>query len=186
MRAPENAALLKKGPGDKKDAEGVVAETALIVFKPSPIHGIGGFAKTSISRGARVIEYLGQKITKDESVRRCAETNAYIFALDEHADLDGDVDWNRARFINHSCSPNCDAVLDNGRIWIVANNTISAGEEITFNYGYDLVDYKEYPCHCGSSNCVGYIVAEEFFKYLRKSRAGRESESRTQQVPIRG
>jgi hypothetical protein len=55
-----------------------------------------------------------------------------------------------------------------GRVWIVASRDIAAGEEITFNYSFDLVDYKEHPCDCGSPNCVGYIVAEEFFAQLRE------------------
>jgi SET domain-containing protein len=157
---------------DARPVRNAVAETEQVLFKESPIHGIGAFAKTSVPRGTRVIEYVGQRINKEESVRRCADTNEYIFALNDREDLDGDVEWNPARFINHSCSPNCNAELDNGRIWIVARRPINAGEEITFNYGYDLVDYKEYPCHCGSPDCVGYIVAEEFFKYFAKRKGG--------------
>ncbi len=147
-----------------------MCETALVVFKPSRIHGIGGFARTRIAGGTRVIQYLGHKITKRESLMRCADANAYIFSLDDETDLDGNVEWNPARFLNHSCSPNCDAEQHDGRIWIVARRDINAGEEITFNYGYDLVDYKEYPCRCGSPDCVGYMVAEEFFKYFGKPR----------------
>ena len=80
--------------------------------------------------------------------------------------------WNPARIINHSCAPNCEAELENERIWIVATRDIGAGEEITFNYGYDLEDYKEYVCRCGSPQCVGYIVAEEFFEHVLSRKAG--------------
>jgi len=59
-------------------------------------------------------------------------------------------------------------VIADGRIWIVAVRPIAAGEELTFNYGYDLVDYRDYPCRCGAVNCVGYIVAEELFDSVRK------------------
>jgi len=142
----------------------------LIEFKPSPIHGMGGFAKVPISTGTRVIEYMGQKITKQESLKRCEEENWFIFALDDQYDLDGAVGWNPARFINHSCSPNCDAELIEGKIWIISRRNIAPGEEITFNYGYDLADYREHPCHCGSPDCVGYMVAEEFFEHVRKNR----------------
>ena len=142
-------------------------ETEWLVFENSKIHGLGGFAKTLIPAGTRVIEYVGEKISKQESVRRCEASNHYVFALNEREDLDGDVDWNPARFINHSCAPNCEVEWDGGHIWIVAKRGIKAGEEITFNYGYDLVDYRDYPCTCGSAKCVGYIVAEAFFDKLR-------------------
>ncbi len=146
-------------------------ETELIVFKGSRIHGLGGFAKTPITNGTRIIEYVGEPISKSESLRRCEQNNEYIFTLSDEEDLDGNVAWNPARFLNHSCAPNCEASLEEGYIWIIANRDIQAGEEITFNYGYDLVDYRDYPCRCGSPDCVGYIVAEEFFPHVR-TRAG--------------
>jgi SET domain-containing protein len=142
-------------------------ETELLIFRRSLIHGLGGFAKRDIPRGASVIEYVGEKITRQESVKRCEQNNEYIFRLNEHEDLDGKVPWNPARLLNHSCEPNCDAQLEHGRIWIIALQAICAGEEITFNYGYDLVDYQEYPCNCRAPNCVGFIVAEEFFEHIR-------------------
>jgi SET domain-containing protein len=118
-----------------------------------------------------VAEYVGRKITKLESLASCEENNPYIFAVDAEFDLDGDVEWNPARYFNHKCDPNCEAENIDGRIWIIARRAIKAGEEITFNYGYDLESYKEYPCQCGAANCVGYIVAEEFFADLIKQRA---------------
>jgi SET domain-containing protein len=135
---------------------------------PSPIHGEGVFTRTALAQGARVIEYVGEKITKEESARRCERQNWCIFALDGEFDLDGDFDWNPARRVNHSCAPNCDAEWVAGRIWIVARRDIEAGEEITFNYGYDLEACEEHPCHCGAAECFGFIVAEEFFGQLRR------------------
>ena len=148
-----------------------IADTALVCFHESVIHGTGGFAKTDIAAGTHVIEYIVEKITKAESLRRCELNNEYIFSLDDTHDLDGNVPWNPARFLNHSCDPNCEAELDGGRIWIVARRGIRAGEEITFNYGYDLEDYREHPCRCGTANCAGYIVAKEFFEHVRKQQA---------------
>ena len=145
----------------------IVAETALVCFRPSAIHGVGGIAKADIAAGTRVIEYVGEKINKTESLRRCESANEYIFSLDDTHDLDGNVPWNLARFLNHSCGPNCEAEPDGGRIWIVARRGIRAGEEITFNYGYDLDDYREHPCRCGAADCAGYIVAEEFFEHVK-------------------
>ena len=144
-------------------------EPGPLEFRRSAIHGLGGFVTREISSGARIIEYQGIKIDKQESQKRCEQNNHFIFSLNAVEDLDGDVAWNPARLLNHSCSPNCDAELDNDRIWIVARRAICTGEEITFNYGYDLVDYEEYPCHCGSSDCVGFIVAEEFFDRVRRN-----------------
>ena len=149
-----------------------MAETELILFKDSPIHGTGGFAKTPIRKGTRIVEYLGERISKGESLRRCERNNGFIFTLNDEQDLDGNVAWNPARFINHSCAPNCEAEKDDDRIWIIATRDVRAGEEITFNYGYDLEDYKDYLCHCGSPQCVGYIVAEEFFEHVLSRRAG--------------
>jgi uncharacterized protein len=150
-----------------------VAETDLLLFRRSPIHGTGGFAKRAMAQGTRLIEYVGEKIPKAESLRRCEGDNEYIFALNDQEDLDGNVEWNPARFINHSCAPNCEAELDQGQIWILALRDLRPGEELTFNYGYDLVDYKEHPCGCGAPECVGYIVAEAFFEHVRKANRAR-------------
>lgn len=147
-----------------------VAETKFVLFRSSPIHGIGGFAWNDIPAETRVIEYVGDKITKQESLARCERNNEYIFALDEERDLDGNVSWNPARFLNHSCAPNCEARLEEGRIWVVAIREVRAGEELTFNYGYDLESYREHPCSCGASGCVRYIVAEEFFGEVRRQK----------------
>ena len=152
--------------------EPAAADTEWVLFKCSPIHGTGGFAKTAIRKGTRILEYLGEKITKGESLRRCEQNNAYIFTLNDQQDLDGNVPWNPARFINHSCAPNCEAEKDDDCIWVIATRDIQAGEEITFNYGYDLVDYKDSPCLCGAPNCVGYMVAEEYFEHVLSRKAG--------------
>jgi len=136
-------------------------------IRPSPISGVGAFALDRITAGSRIVEYLGEKIDKRESLRRCEQNNQCIFAIDDDYDLDGNVPWNPARFLNHSCEPNCEAIFETGRIWIAAARDIAASDELTFNYGYDLIDYKEHPCHCSGQACVGYIVAEEFFPLLR-------------------
>jgi len=138
-----------------------------VVFRPSRIHGMGGFAAKIIPPGTHIIEYLGERIGKGESLQRCAAGNQYIFALNEAEDLDGSVPWNPARLLNHSCAPNCEIQISNGRIWLVGLRGIGAGEELTFNYGYDLEDYRSYPCQCGAPDCVGYIVAEAFFEHVR-------------------
>ncbi len=167
---------LRKSPPHMRTSEhrtkayqpAAVKKSGDLLFKTSPIHGLGGFAQTDLPKGSRAIEYVGWRIDKAESVRQCQENNEYIFALNDREDLDGNVPWNPARLLNHSCEPNCEAELVDGRIWIVAARDIRAGEEITFNYGFDLEDYREHPCSCGSARCVGFIVAEEFFEHVRR------------------
>ncbi len=144
------------------------AHPGYLAFRDSGIHGTGAFAARVIPEGTRVIEYLGERITKAESARRCEQNNPYIFSIDETWDLDGNVSLNPARFINHSCAPNCESQYTDGRIWIVALREIPTGEEITFNYGYDLDDLEDHPCCCGAPNCIGFIVAEEFFAQARR------------------
>ena len=144
-----------------------VTVESMVMFQASRIHGSGGYAAADVSAGTRLIEYLGERIGKEESHRRCEANNPFIFQLDDETDLDGNVDWNPARWLNHSCEPNCEAEVDDGRIWIVALRDIAAGEELTFNYGYDFADYRDFPCRCGTPACVGFIVAEEFFDMVR-------------------
>jgi SET domain-containing protein len=144
------------------------SEHPLVLFTASGIHGTGGYARKRISAGTRVIEYVGEQIGKAEAARRCEAGNPFIFYLDETWDLDGDQAWNPARFLNHSCDPNCESELDGeGRIWISALRGIDAGEELTFNYGYDVADFKDHVCRCGAAKCVGYMVAEEHFDRVR-------------------
>ena len=151
------------------------SEHSLVELRLSPIHGLGGFARDFIPSGTHVIEYVGERIDKRQSAEQCAQNNECIFHLDEQWDLNGNVEWNPARFLNHSCLPNGDAERIDGRIWIVARRDITAGEEITFNYGHSLEDYREHPCCCGAADCVGFVVAEEFFGLVRSQlRAIRE------------
>lgn len=156
-------------PQNNKPDE-IIRQTDLIEFRRSRIHGTGGYARREIKAKTDVIEYIGEKISKEESARRCEAGNAYIFTGDETYDLDGNVDWNPARLINHSCEPNCEALIDDEhRVWITASRDIQAGDELTFNYNYDLEDYRDHPCRCGATECVGFIVAEEFFDHVRRA-----------------
>jgi uncharacterized protein len=166
-----DSTFLNSERDQESNVEPATLETDLILFRGSQIHGLGGFAKRPITKGTRVIEYVGAPISKSESLRRCEQNNEYIFSLSDEQDLDGNVVWNPARFLNHSCTPNCEASLEEGHIWIIAARDIRFDEEVTFNYGYDLEDYRDYPCRCGSPECVGYIVAEDFFPHVRSRSA---------------
>jgi hypothetical protein len=137
----------------------------------SGIHGRGGFARRAIPMATTVVEYVGDRIDKAESARRCEDGNPYIFTINDDWDLDGDVPGNPARFLNHSCDPNCEAQQEEDRIWIVALRDIAPGEELTFNYGYDLEEWRDHPCECGATGCLGYIVAPEFHEQIRRELA---------------
>lgn len=149
-----------------------------VYFKESGIHRLGGFAKKRIRTGTKIIEYVGDKLSKSESHERLSAYNAYVFVLDDEFDLDGDVDWNPAKYLNHSCSPNCESDIIDGRVWIVATRLIQAHEELTYNYGFDLDEYKDYPCHCGSADCIGYIVAVEFIDQVKKAMSKKKAGGR--------
>jgi hypothetical protein len=139
----------------------------LVLFKLSRIHGIGGFAWVDLRKGQRIIEYMGPKISKEKGLAELKQDNAYIFSLDEDYDIDGSVAWNPARYLNHSCVPNCEAAIVRQRIWLYARRRIVAGEELTYNYGHGLGGYEDRPCHCGASACVGFMVDEQYFATLR-------------------
>jgi SET domain-containing protein len=134
----------------------------------SAIHGRGVYARVPIPRDTRVVEYVGDRITKAESIRREKQRLdrqrrgddgcVYIFELNKKHDLDGRTRGNVARLINHSCAPNCRAETIRGRIWIIAATDIAAGEELTFDYGYGYSEWRLHPCRCGSKNCAGFIV----------------------------
>tara|TARA_Y100000588_G_scaffold302262_1_gene324440 strand:- start:3630 stop:4139 length:510 start_codon:yes stop_codon:yes gene_type:complete len=144
----------------------------------SRIHKKGLFATREIMEGTRIIEYIGEKVTKTESDRRglahLEEAKneglglVYLFELNKRYDLDGNVPENFARHINHSCFPNCESQIKRGRVWIVSVRMIGVGEELSYDYGYDLEHYEEHPCHCGSKKCIGYIVAHRHRKKLRR------------------
>lgn len=148
-------------------------------IRSSAIHHKGIFATRAITKGTYIIEYVGEKISKKESIRRsnktldasrenCDAGAVYVFEIDDKWDIDGNVEWNPARLINHSCDPNCEVEIEEGRIWIVAKRDIALGEELLYNYGYDLEFYKDHPCRCGSARCVGYIVNEDHWPTLKE------------------
>jgi SET domain-containing protein len=157
----------------------------LYIVRSSSIHNRGVFAARHIVRGERIIEYRGEKITKAESDRRglahydeslrTGKGAVYLFSLNKKHDLDGSMDWNLARLINHSCNPNCEARIIRGHIWIVARRRIREGDELSFDYGFDLDCWEDHPCLCGTSKCIGYIVSRRYWPKLRKLIAERDA-----------
>jgi len=150
----------------------------------SEIHGRGVYATQDIEPETQIIEYLGEYINKDDSNERAwaqaakaeetGEAAVYIFTLDKKWDIDGNVPWNDARLINHSCEPNCEAWIEEDQIFIYSIRDIKQGEELTFDYGFDIECYEDHPCRCGKASCIGYIVSQEQWPELRERLAEKE------------
>jgi SET domain-containing protein len=133
----------------------------------SRIAGQGLFTVQDITQDTRIMAYVGERISKKESVKRLTQGNPYIFTFSDQYDIDGKVLGNCARYINHSCAPNCAVDMTRRRIWIVAMRVILAGEELSYNYGYGMEHYGDFPCTCKAKNCMGYILAEEYWELIK-------------------
>ncbi len=140
-----------------------------IEVRESPIDGKGVFAVRAIPKGTRIVEYAGERITHQEADARYNEDamehpHTYLFTLDKKTVIDAMVEGNQARFINHSCEPNCEAVTEDGHIYIEALRDISIGEELTYDYhleykGRYRPEWRErYACHCGTLSCRGTLL----------------------------
>lgn len=135
----------------------------------SPIHGYGIFARRPIAKGERLIEYKGALIDADQADGRYPEdgTPPHTFLFDAEDDLyiDAGVNGNSARWINHSCAPNCETVQEGRRIFIEAIRAIRPGEEISYDYRITLDEphnaraRKKWVCHCGAAGCRGTMLA---------------------------
>ncbi|PIN90698.1 SET domain-containing protein-lysine N-methyltransferase [Candidatus Pacearchaeota archaeon CG10_big_fil_rev_8_21_14_0_10_32_14] len=150
-----------------------------IIIKNSSIHSKGIYAKTDIPKNIKVIEYVGKKVSNklsdkvadrdlDRSKKNKKLGEVYLFELNKEFDIDGNYPYNTARYLNHSCNPNCKYKYDNGKIWIISIRIIKKGEELTFDYDFDLEDYEHYPCLCGSKNCVGFIIGKKYRNKLQQ------------------
>ena len=128
-------------------------------------NGRGLYATKNIKAGTKIIEYIGNIITKKQTEDSDKFDNSkpiYLFNLNKRYDLDGDFKFNTARLINHSCEPNCEVTGSGLKIWVYAIKDIKKNEELSYDYGFGYdKDYKQFPCKCGSKNCCGYIVRAE-------------------------
>ena len=150
--------------------------------KKSHVHGRGLFAIQNIKKGSKIIEYIGDKVTKKEGDKRADKQikqykknknngMVYIFELNKLYDIDGSVSHNHAKLINHSCNPNCEVEIINNEIWISAIKNIKKYTELSYNYGYSYdTDYVDHVCKCGSSKCVGYILDEDHWSKLKNKK----------------
>jgi hypothetical protein len=142
----------------------------LFELRESTIQGRGAFATRRIRKGARIIEYTGERISQDEADKRYDDESmgrhhTFLFTLDENTVIDAAVDGNEARFINHSCDPNCQALIEGEKIFIYALKDISPGTELVYDYAYERAEgmdeesEKLYVCRCGAKSCRGTILA---------------------------
>ena len=141
-------------------------------MRRSPIQGRGVFALRPIRRGSRIIEYVGERISHREADRRHTSEDGWsphtmLFVVDGKTVIDATRKGNSARWINHSCRPNCEAVDDEGRIYIEAIRDIRIGEELTYDYNLLLDERhtpaakKAHPCHCGEPRCRGTLLGKK-------------------------
>ncbi len=144
----------------------------------SIIHGTGLFAIEDIAKDEFFIEYTGSYLNEEELWQQFhadygnnyvpGSLHVWAFEVREGLYIDGDHPDNIAKYANHSCEGNCEAVTEEDRIWLQARQEIQSGEEITFDYRFPLRDFLYHPCCCGSTQCCGYIVASEERSKLRK------------------
>jgi SET domain-containing protein len=189
MPATEETSLRKRRPSSKRAAPAATTSARLralpslppFVVRRSTIQGRGVFATRDIAKEELIIEYIGRKMTHeevgvdDEAVRR---HHTFLFSVDDELCIDGAVDGNEARFINHSCTPNAYAEIEKRRIFIRALRPIPAGDEIVYDYwystdpAYDLEDLKRlYPCRCGTAKCRGTLAAPPKKPRAKKAKA---------------
>ena len=146
--------------------------TRLFELRRSTRHGRGAFAVAPIPRYTPLIEYTGEIIHEDEGERRypvddpgnLEAEHTFLLALDETRVIDANVGGNAARFINHSCEPNCEPIRFGDRIWICAIRPIRVGEELAYDYAIELdvphtpEEKRRFPCFCGAKTCRGSIL----------------------------
>ena len=141
----------------------------LFELRTSKLHGTGAFALRAVKKGARLVEYRGERIWESDADVRYDDDNSgnhhtFLFDLADGTVLDASVGGNEARFLNHSCAPNCEPVIVRKHIYIQAIVDILPGTELLYDYGYDIDGIsrakaqKQYPCRCGAVACRGTIV----------------------------
>ena len=146
-----------------------LAASPLFEVRRSKVHGLGVFAVRPIKKRTRVIEYLGERISHAVADRRYDDhdendNHTFLFNVDRGLVIDAGVEGNDARFINHSCEPNCESVIEHRRVYIEAVRDIAPGEELSYDYqiGRERGDPPNvdqiYACRCGSAECRGTML----------------------------
>jgi uncharacterized protein len=160
--------------------------TPLFEVRHSRIHGYGVFALRRIRKGTTVIEYLGERVTQAQADARYAgkdpnDGHTFLFTVDAKTVIDAGVNGNEARFVNHGCDPNCQAIDTDKRIFIEAVRTIQPGDELAYDYQIqrdddDPANIDEiFACHCGAKNCRGSMLVARRPKRRKRKAQGKRS-----------
>lgn len=147
----------------------IATDRDFVTVRTSKVHGRGVFAKKMIPKGTRIFEYAGERVLKANLAKDLANgltSLVYVMNLNETLAVDGERGGNDARFINHSCDPNCEVLYFNETPYIYAMQEIAEGQELSFDYQYtsgeieitDEEKRKWFPCHCGAENCRGTLL----------------------------
>lgn len=172
-RAPSDPAGASHHPHMRHASRSAVAaESPAFEVRRSGIHGRGVYATRRIPKHTRIVEYLGDRITHEEADARYAakgqdDGHTFLFVVSKRLVIDAGVAGNDARFINHSCDPNCDTVIEDDRVFIESLRDIEPGEELGYEYGLtwettdDPDELANYACRCGAARCRGTMLAEE-------------------------
>jgi len=139
-------------------------------IRRSRIQGRGAFAIEPIRKGTRIIEYRGEPITHKEADRRYDADDAegrhhtFLFILNDDIVIDARITRCDAKYLNHSCDPNCESVIEDGAIWVDAIKGIKPEQELVYDYqfefddDYEPEDIRYYACRCGTPKCRGTII----------------------------
>lgn len=168
--APKKAPRKARRPARVKRVS--LANSPLVEARDSAIHGRGVYAIAPIKKGTRIMEYLGERISHAEADARYEKKgdddgHTFLFIASNRTVIDAGVDGNDARFINHSCNPNCETVIENSRVFIDAIRNIKPGEELGYDYQLtwestdDPAELALYACRCGAKKCRGTMLDKE-------------------------
>jgi hypothetical protein len=135
-----------------------------IEVRKSGVHGRGVYTAQFIPKGTRIIEYTGERVSWEAAPDDPDDPHTFNFGLENGEVINPEVGGNDARWINHSCDPNCEAVEEDDRVFIDAIRDIHPGEELLYDYHMELDEpitesaRNKFACHCGASNCRGTMI----------------------------
>jgi SET domain-containing protein len=138
---------------------------ALLEVRASGVHGRGVYATKAISKGTRIIEYTGKRMSWEEAPNDPDNPHTFNFGLDNGQVINAEIGGNEARWINHSCQPNCEAIEEEDeRVFIYATRNLRSGEELFYDYALEIDEpptkelEKEHECNCRSTKCRGTML----------------------------
>jgi len=174
-----------------------IVSSPLIEVRNSAVHGRGVFAVANIPKGARIVEYLGDRVSHETADARYDDhdendNHTFLFIVDKHTVIDAGVGGNDARFINHQCEGNCESVIEHRRVFIDATRDIAAGEELGYDYeiGREKGDPPNvdeiYACRCGSPKCRGTMLWPPKKEIVQRRKPKKTRKSRRPEALRRG